>query len=111
MLLVLTSACFLIPAVRGWRKKKRLLPVMNATTALVSMNYWRNPTDGLRRRVDYIVAKSNFILHHFYVDPKFLPLDGPIGMCWFMSKLNGPQWKRWHAAFHCTAVTGMLLAN
>lgn len=92
MLLVITSACFLIPAFRGWKRKKRLLPIVNATTAIVSMNYWRKPEDGLRRKIDFI-------------DPKFFPLDG------IMSKKGGKNWEIWHALFHTSVFSGMLLAS
>ena len=111
MLLVITSACFLIPAFRGWKRKKRLLPIVNATTAIVSMNYWRKPEDGLRRKIDFIVAKSNFVLHHFFIDPRFFPLDGIIGLCWSMSKKGGKNWEIWHALFHTSVFSGMLLAS
>jgi len=111
MFLVFTSACFLIPSYRGWKRKKKILALANATTSLVSMNHWRKPQDGFRKNLDYMVAKSNFVLHHFFIDPRFFPLDGIIGLFWFMSKKGGKNWEKWHGLFHASVVSGMYLAS
>lgn len=107
--LVLSSTLFMIPAIRGFRKRKRLLPILNTATSLVSMNYWRNPTPGSRRQVDYLLAKTNFVIHHLYAKPCVLPLDLVIGGFWFLSNMGGKNWVRWHAAFHVASATGMNL--
>lgn len=99
----------MIPAIKGFRKKKKLLPVLNTATSLVSMNYWRNPTPGIRREMDYLLAKTNFVVHHLYATPKLLPIDLIIGTFWTLSRMGGRGWIKWHALFHTSAATGMIL--
>ena len=108
--LVVTSACFMIPAIRGFRKGKRLLPSLNTATSLVSMNYWMDPTPGWRRTMDFTLAKTNYMVHHFYMKPRDIPLDIGIGLCWLMSNRGGKVWHRWHAVFHGLVTVGMLSA-
>ena len=104
--LVVTSALFMIPALKK-RKKNRILAVANATTSIVSMNYWRKPTPGIRRTLDFTIAKSNFVLHHIIANPRLLSFDFIIIPCWYMSKQKGKFWVAWHALFHAAATTGM----
>ena len=87
------------PSLQGMEKKEK---VTSNCECHNSQNYWRKPEDGLRRKIDFIVAKSNFVLHHFFIDPKFFPLDGIIGLC--------PR-RVWHGLFHTSVFSGMLLAS
>jgi hypothetical protein len=105
--LVVTSALFMIPAVKR-RKKNKILSSVNAVTSIVSMNYWRNPTPGLRRSIDFSVAKCNFVLHHLYANPKYFPFDLIIIPCWWMSKQKGSCWVIWHGLFHISSTVGMI---
>lgn len=99
----------MIPAIKGLRKKKKLLPVLNTATSLVSMNYWRDPKPGFRREADFLLAKTNFVVHHLYATPKMLPLDLIIGTFWTLSRLGKRGWVKWHALFHISATGGMIL--
>ena len=109
--LVITSAWFLIPATRGFRKGKRLLPFLNTSTSLVSMNYWRNPTPGWRRELDYALAKFNFAIHHLHLKPSDIPTDISVGLFWLLSKRGGKHWALWHGLFHTSVTVGMLRAS
>ena len=106
--LVFTSACFLIPAAKGFKKGKRVLPIVNTATSLVSMNYWRDPKPGWRREVDYALAKTNFAIHHLYLKPRHIPMDLSIGLFWWLSNRGGKYWSAWHAMFHSMVTVGML---
>jgi len=104
--LVVTSALFMIPAIRN--RKNRVRSTVDAVTSIVSINYWRNPTPGIRRSVDFSVAKSNFILHHLWAKPKYILFDLILVPCWWMSKQQGPRWVVWHGLFHISSTVGML---
>ena len=106
--LVITSAWFLIPAVKGFKKGKRTLPLINTVTSLASMNYWRDPKPGWRRTVDYTLAKTNFAVHHLYMKPGDVPVDLSVGLFWWLSNRGGPRWPLWHTLFHAMVTAGML---
>ena len=105
--LVLTSACFMIPVIKGYRRGKRLMPTINAATSIVSMNYWRNPCDGIRREIDFTLAKTNFLLHVMQARRKDVPLGIIMGWFWWNSTSGGPRWPVWHGLFHGTVIAGM----
>ena len=107
--LIITSARFLIPTIKSFRKGKKVLGVVNLATSGASINFWRNPIPGKRLTVDKIIAKGNFITQHFYIHPKFLLLDPVIIYTWRKSCENGKRWLLWHISFHITALTGMLI--
>ena len=73
--LIVTSTCFIIPAIKGLRKGKKVIPVVNAMTAVASVNFWRDPKPGTRLKVDKLIAKVNFVTQHFYTHPKFFVLE------------------------------------
>ena len=105
--LVITSSLFMIPAIRGFRRKKRFMPFINACTSLVSMNYWKNPVRGKRQNIDFALAKTNFVLHFLQAKTEHTPLGVLVGVCWWKSTENGKNWLLWHTLFHIGVVSGM----
>ena len=106
-MLVVTSGLFMLPAIRGFRRGKRFMPIVNACTSLVSMNYWRRPTKGIRRTMDFTLAKTNFVLHFLQAKSEHTPLGVFIGICWWKSTEAGRNWSRWHTLFHTGVISGM----
>jgi hypothetical protein len=109
--LIVTSTCFIIPAIRGIRKGRKVIPIVNTVTAVASVNFWRDPKPGKRLQIDKFVAKTNFVLQHFFIHPKFFILDPIILFPWRMSCKNGDRWLMWHILFHGSAIGGMLLTS
>ena len=105
--LVITSSLFMLPAIRGFRRKKRFMPLVNACTSIVSMNYWRKPTKGVRQNMDFSLAKTNFILHFIQAKTEHTPLAMFMGLCWWKSTENGRNWPVWHTLFHTGVISGM----
>ena len=105
--LVITSSLFMLPAIKGFRKRKRFMAVVNGCTSLVSMNYWRKPTKGIRQTMDFTLAKANFMLHFLQAKTDHTPLASLIGLCWFKSTQGGENWVLWHSLFHFGATSGM----
>ena len=105
--LVITSGLFMFPAIRGFRRRKRFMPIVNTLTSLVSMNYWRKPTKGVRQTMDFTLAKANFVLHFLQAKTEHTPLAMFIGVCWWKSTESGENWQLWHALFHAGVISGM----
>lgn len=105
--LVITSSLFMLPAIRGFRRRKRFMPMVNACTSLVSMNYWRKPTEGFRRTMDFALAKTNFVLHFLQATSEHTPMGMFIGVCWCKSTEAGRNWPIWHVLFHTGVISGM----
>ncbi|MDB4588356.1 hypothetical protein N9095_00090 [bacterium] len=105
--LVITSGLFMLPAIKGFKKKKKFMAVVNGCTSLVSMNYWRNPVKGIRQNMDFTLAKTNFMLHFLQAKSEHTPLAMFIGTCWLKSTEGGKHWTVWHALFHTGVISGM----
>ena len=105
--LVITSSLFMLPAIRGFRRRKVFMAVVNGCTSLVSMNYWRNPVKGVRQTMDFTLAKTNFVLHFLQAKSDHTPLGMFIGVCWLKSTEAGKNWPVWHALFHIGVISGM----
>ena len=105
--LVITSGLFMLPAIRGFKRKKRLMPIVNTCTSLASMNYWRNPIKGVRQSMDYTLAKTNFILHILQSKYEHIPLAVITFGCWRKSVEGGRNWVLWHTLFHTSVISGM----
>ena len=105
--LVITSGLFMLPAIRGFRKKKKFMPLVNTCTSLVSMNYWRNPKKGIRQTMDYTLAKTNFVLHFLQAKTEHTPLAMFVSICWLKSSEAGKHWPVWHTLFHTGVISGM----
>ena len=107
--LIVTSTCFIIPTIKGFRMGKRVIPILNTATTVASVNFWRDPKPGTRLKVDKLVAKVNFVTQHFYIHPKFFVLEPIIIIPWVMSRKNGKGRLVWHTIFHVSVLGGMLL--
>lgn len=105
--LVITSGLFMLPAIRGFKRKKKLMPIVNTCTSLASMNYWRNPIKGVRQSIDFTLAKTNFILHILHSTPEHIPLAAIVLRCWQKSVEGGRNWVLWHTLFHTGVISGM----
>jgi hypothetical protein len=97
----------MLPAIKGFRKRKRFMAVVNGCTSLVSMNYWRKPVKGVRQTMDFTLAKTNFVLHFLQAKTEHTPLGMFIGVCWWKSTENGNNWPLWHMLFHTGVISGM----
>jgi hypothetical protein len=58
--IVLSSLFFLFPAIYAYNYKLYMHMVVLILTSLLSANYWRNATYGLRRKLDHCFAKFAF---------------------------------------------------
>jgi len=112
--LTLSSLFFLVPAIYGYFQKVYFLSNVLVVTSLVSANYWRKCTYGLRRNMDLVVAKiafGIFLLDCFrYVRKPIYVITGYpgialLGYCYHLSgelrdKYHHPRWLLCHFLFH-----------
>ena len=107
--LVCTSLCFLIPAIKGFLKGRKTMPVLNMCTAVASANFWRHPEDGVRYKADIIIARTNFLIHQYFLIRYFsvpnLILDVAVAGAFLKSREGGNHWDKWHVLFHLLSVT------
>lgn len=107
--LVCTSLCFLIPAVKGFIKGRKTMPVLNVCTAIASANFWRCPEDGVRYKADIIIARTNFLVHQYFLIRYFslpnLLLDTVVAGTFLKSREGSKHWDKWHMLFHILSIT------
>lgn len=108
--LVFTSLCFFIPAAKGFMNGLKLLPFMNACTAIASVNHWRDPVMWDKKNItDVIIANSNFLLHQYYLHKyfcaEFVILDLAVMTAFLKSQQRKKHWGKWHMLFHMLTIT------
>ena len=64
--IVVSSSLFMIPSILSFYKKLYLLSVLTMLTSIVSINYWRKCSKGLRRNIDLYLSKIMFIVKLYY---------------------------------------------
>ena len=60
-MLVCTSLSFLLPAVKGLKGGKKMIPLIDTAASIASINHWRNPKDDLRFKIDKLCARTAFV--------------------------------------------------
>lgn len=115
--LVFTSMTFMIPALKGFRNGMKLIPFINTSASIMSINYWRNPSvPSMRLQIDRVFAKAAFIVNSYHCvryRTRALPWGGGAVILWKCATIcftrNKPIWLPMHMAFHLTSVRGMLI--
>ena len=109
--LVLSSCFMLVPAGYAYRRGMLLHSAVLTAASLFSMNYWRHAKYGWRRNVDFVVAKSTFLLffytgihhiQHITSHSWFIPLTS-IYLFYKSKILYNKQdvcWVNYHMLFH-----------
>lgn len=100
--------------------------ITNLLTGILSINYWRNATDGLRRKLDLTIAKISFIVYfafalfkakniltHIVGWPVFLSILISYKLSKHYWKFTKKRWLTYHVIFHllvvfeqCLIITG-----
>ena len=116
--LCITSLGFVAAAVRAAKRKKRILAVSSLAASACSVNFWRNPTEGMRRAADITCARLCFGLYLIEAWrtrklSKPLPatmLCGTI-LCYKCAEKFHPKryWFVFHALFHTSALMGKMM--
>lgn len=120
--IILSSTLFLLPTFYSFYKKKYILTTVSLLTTFCSINYWRNPTIGMRFVLDKIVSKTGGIIYFLYGYNNTTCIGVRIfsftNGCMILSLYNAScllyflessYWKQYHVAFHVASVIGKLL--
>lgn len=109
--LVLSSCFFLIPATYALQNAIYLYGFVSVSTTICSINHWRCAEDGLRRKVDKIVAMMAFIIY-FSTGCVYFPIYisvvtfATIALSFMisnhLSKNHDPYWVLAHVFFHAS---------
>jgi hypothetical protein len=112
-LLVYSSTLFLIPSIYSFIKNLYLYCLVSFITSIVSIIYWINPINGLRRNIDLFISKISFFIYFIsgciYLKEIYL-LFGIIGcililLFYYLSCINyNSIWFIYHMLFHIFVV-------
>tara|TARA_B100001287_G_scaffold271541_1_gene271975 strand:+ start:1456 stop:1884 length:429 start_codon:yes stop_codon:yes gene_type:complete len=111
--IVASSSTFLIPSIYAYYKHIYYLSFISIITSFFSINFWRNATYSLRRKIDIVNATFAFIvfsLHGFY----YINNKLHIAICYpgfFLSiylyycsnkffYIKNAKWVTYHVLFH-----------
>ena len=122
-LLCISSCAFLIPGIYAYNHSYWLYAIVSIFATILSINYWRDVKDGWRRRIDFIMAKTCFIVYFcsgfYYVRDFNLFLIGIFGCISFLYAFykskslydnNNSNWVYFHAFFHlCSSLEQLLV--
>ena len=114
--LVITSCGFLLVAFKGVKRKKYALSISSLTAGTCSINFWRNPSNGLRQNIDVFCARGCFFVYVFeacknkQIDGiNFSLLTTIIGLYKGSRKAHPHRsWKIYHGLFHICAASGQM---
>ena len=115
--LVITSCGFILVAFKGVKRKKYALSVSSLTAGACSINFWRNPINGVRQKIDIICARGCFVVYvceackNKQINGINLSLLTTIlGLYKGSVKIHPHQsWKIFHGLFHICAASGQML--
>uniref|UniRef100_A0AB39J8Z3 Uncharacterized protein n=1 Tax=Florenciella sp. virus SA2 TaxID=3240092 RepID=A0AB39J8Z3_9VIRU len=111
--LVLSSCLFIAPSVLSFCKKLYLLSMMGFLTTIISINYWRKCSKGLRRNIDLFFSKLMFIVktYHFMLyATKWSHYKYYISICllvsiiYYIANQKIKYWYLFHVLFHTLVV-------
>ena len=117
-----SSALLMTPAIYGFCKGHRVLPLVSIITSAVSMKYWLEPSSIKWRLLDLITSKGFGVIYFCYgyknVHSYGMRMIGYgnfslILLCYQMScslySNNNPYWISAHIAFHCFTTLGQFI--
>lgn len=111
--LVASSCLFLFPSWYAYCHQLYVYSWLLMCTSAISVNYWRDATNGWRRNLDLVFSKIAFVVFVYQgmVHVRYVPymITGYSGLfflvrCYHISgmlwKKNVPHWYMYHCAFH-----------
>ena len=120
-----SSTFFIAPALFGLYKGYRVLPLVSVLTTAASINYWLDPTNENKRKIDFIVSKSCGLIYFMYgyntVESIPMRILGYTNLFMILSTYqasciiynsnnkNNNMWIPFHIMFHYLASLGKFL--
>jgi len=111
--LIASSTFFIVPTIYGIYKGHTVLPIMSLLTTTASINYWLDPINPIKRKIDIFVSTTGGIVYFMYgyksLESSQMRMIGYTNLCIILLSYNtscmlygnsNKLWIPFHIAFH-----------